>query len=129
MNPQPPRPHYPDLLDEAQVLDTPGGPRLRLRFSGPFEGRTVRWDASLLALCAPEFAQKALVGAEANFIEIGPDGPEGVPITVGLQVERIDAPTARKAMIMIRRYRRLRRGRIEYRSGGAPGIDRQDAAE
>jgi hypothetical protein len=33
---------------------------------------------------------------------------------VGLHVERIDPPTVRKAMIMIRRYKRLRRGRHEY---------------
>ncbi|AGA31854.1 hypothetical protein TVNIR_0141 [Thioalkalivibrio nitratireducens DSM 14787] len=98
-----------DLLDEAELLDAPGGPSLRLRFCGPFEGREITWQATLVA--------QAAVGRppERRFIQIGPDAADGtVPIQVGLPVERIDTSTVRKAMIMIRRYRRLRRGRYEY---------------
>jgi hypothetical protein len=97
-----------DILAEAELLGVPGGERLRLRFRGPFEGRTVTWDATLVALRRPGHP------AGGNFIEIGADGPAGVAITVGLQVERIDPPTVRKTMIMIRRYKRLRRGRHDY---------------
>jgi hypothetical protein len=102
-----------DVLEEAELLDAPGGNALRLRFPGPFEGRTVTWDATFVALGDPEM--RAGSGTSAgNFIEIGADGPNGVAIRVGLQVARIDAPTIRKTMIMIRRYRRLRRGRHDY---------------
>lgn len=108
-----------DVLAEAELLDAPGGSALRLRFPGPFEGRTVTWDATFVALGNP--AVRAGSGMSAgNFIEIGADGPNGVPIRVGLQVARIDAPTIRKTMIMIRRYRRLRRGRHDYGEGPSP---------
>ena len=116
MNLQRPDTARADILAEAELLGAPGGERLRLRFRGPFEGRTVIWDATLVALRRPGHPAGG-AGPAGNFIEIGADGPDGVAITVGLQVERIDPPTARKAMIMIRRYRRLRRGRHDY---GAP---------
>jgi len=102
-----------DILAEAELLGAPGGERLRLRFRGPFEGRTVTWDATLVALRCPEHPRPGAAPG-SSFIEIGADGAAGVAITVGLQVERIDPPTARKAMIMIRRYKRLRRGRHDY---------------
>jgi hypothetical protein len=107
---QPASPAPADVLQDVQLLDAPGGTSLRLRFQGPFEGRTVTWLATLHALTGR--------GNSSNYIEIGEDLPGGIPIAVGLQVPRIDRPTARKAVIMIRRYKRLRRGRHEY--GGAP---------
>jgi len=110
-----------DVIAETELLDAPGGSALRLRFSGPFEGRVVTWDATFLALAAPEVRAGAERSAE-NFIEIGEDGPSGTPIRVGLQVAQIDVPTIRKTMIMIRRYKRLRRGRHDY------GADRSSPA-
>jgi hypothetical protein len=108
-----------DVLAEAELLDAPGGSALRLRFPGPFEGRIVTWDATFVALGGPR--TRAGPGTSVgNFIEIGEDGPNGVAIRVGLQVARIDAPTIRKTMIMIRRYRRLRRGRHDYGAGPSP---------
>ncbi len=106
-----------DVLDDAELQDPPGGAFLRLHFRGPFEGRPVTWLATLRATAAPG-PERSIGGLAASFIEIGDDTPEGVPITVGLPVATIDEPTIRKAMIMIRRYRRLRRGRHEY---GPPG--------
>ncbi len=97
-----------DLLEEADLLDAPGGKSLRLRFQGRFEGRMVTWLATLRALDDP------CDTATPNYIEVGVNGPDGIPITVGLDVDRVDLPTVRKAMIMIRRYKRLRRGRHEY---------------
>lgn len=47
-----------DLLDEAELLDPPGGATLRLRFSGQFEGQSVTWLATLRALANPEPEQK-----------------------------------------------------------------------
>lgn len=105
---QPASPAPADVLEDVELLDAPGGTSLRLRFQGPFEGRVVTWLATLHALAGR---------GGGNHIEIGDDLPGGIPIAIGLQVKRIDLPTARKAVIMIRRYKRLRRGRHEY--GGA----------
>jgi hypothetical protein len=112
-----------EILDEAELHDAPGGPTLRLRFRGAFEGRPVIWLATLTALAVP--SSGGSFGEPASYIEIGEEGPEGVPISVGLPVAAIDEPTIRKAMIMIRRYRRLRRGRHEYGRAGqaAPRSD------
>jgi hypothetical protein len=108
-----------DVLAEAELLDAPGGSALRLRFEGPFEGRTITWDATFVALGDPEI--RAGPGTSVgNFIEIGADGANGVAIRVGLQVARIDAPTIRKTMIMLRRYKRLRRGRHDYGASPSP---------
>lgn len=106
-----------DILDEARLEGSPGGTTVRLRFRGPFEGRTVTWIATLRALAAPS-AEGTAAAPMPSYIEIGVDEASGIPITVGLPVTAIDPPTIRKTMIMIRRYRRLRRGRLEY--GPAP---------
>lgn len=114
----PPGPHgQSDILDEAQLEDSPGGASLRLRFRGPFEGHTVTWIATLHALAATA-AEGRGPASGSSFIEVGDERAGGIPITVGLPVAAIDLPTIRKAIIMIRRYRRLRRGRHEY--GPAP---------
>jgi hypothetical protein len=107
---QPASPGPADVLRDVELLDAPGGTSLRLRFQGPFEGRTVIWLATLRALAGR--------GGGGNYIEIGDDLPDGIPIAVGLQVPRIDLPTVRKAVIMIRRYKRLRRGRHDYGAAG-----------
>lgn len=102
-----------DVLAEAELLDTPGGQSLRLRFQGRFEDRMVTWLATLHALDNRHDPATPAATAPA-YIEVGTDGPDGIPVTAGLQVERIDLPTVRKAIIMIRRYKALRRGRYEY---------------
>ena len=108
-----------DVIAETELLGAPDGSTLRLRFPGPFEGRTVTWDATFLALAAPEGHTEAATSV-GNFIEIGEDGPNGIPIRVGLPVARIDVPTIRKTIIMIRRYKRLCRGRHDYGAGLSP---------
>lgn len=109
-----------DLLEEAELFDAPGGESLRLRFQGRFEGRVVTWLATLHAIGNPCNTAYPGTSTTPSYIEVGADGPNGIPITAGLQVARIDLPTVRKAMIMIRGYKRLRRGRYEY--GGGSGI-------
>ena len=96
-----------DILNEATLLDTPGGSTLRVRFTGPFEGQQVTWDATLIALPP---------GQQRNFIEIGPAMEHGTLLTVGLNVGNIDLPTIRKTMMMVRQYKRLQYGRHEYGS-------------
>lgn len=102
-----------DRPAHTELLDAPGGAVLRLQFRGPFEGRTVTWQATLQALMAPTLAGTPPAPSRA-FIDIGEDTPTGVPITIGLPVPAIDLPTIQKTLIMIRRYKRLRRGRLDY---------------
>jgi hypothetical protein len=94
-----------DFFDTVQLLGEAGLQSLRLRFQGSFEARLVTWDATLQALDT--------AGA-CNFIEVGEDGPGGTRLTIGLRVASIDEATVRKAVIMIRQYKRLRRGRHEW---------------
>ncbi|OOG27850.1 hypothetical protein B1C78_02680 [Thioalkalivibrio denitrificans] len=96
-----------DIIREAVLIDPPGGESLRLRFYGPFEGREVLWIATFHALGSDG-------RGGANFIHVGEETPEGMTLSVGLPVARIDLPTIRNAVIMIRRYKRLRRGRHEW---------------
>jgi len=99
-----------DIVKEATLLGEPGGETLRVRFEGPFDGRQVRWDATLISLPP---------GKQRNYIEIGDETTDGLSLTVGLNVPAIDLPTLRKTIMMIRQYKRLRRGRHEY--GAPPG--------
>ena len=79
----------------------------QIRFTGPFEGRTVLWDASVMTL--------------AHYRELA-SATGATPILrqfIGLNVARIDAPALLKTIIMIRKYKRLHCGRHEY--GDATG--------
>ena len=76
------------------------------------------WKAQLTALaatdaCAPQYLD---IGA-------GPE-PGGLPIRIGLGVQRIDRPTVIKAIIMVRNYKRLRVGRHEFGPYGAAARSR-----
>jgi len=89
----------------------------------------VLWDALVLALDPAD--------ASPQFIEIGRSAAAGRLLTVGLKVSTLDDATLLKTTIMIRNYRRLRRGRQEFAvpaptrsrlrrivSGGQTGVDR-----
>lgn len=102
-----------DIAKEARLLDEPGGTQLRLRFCGPFEGREVTWDALLITLDAWQRAHPDSTIVQ-NFIDVGGETAEGIALTVGVQVDRIDLPAVRKTMMMIRQYKRLRPGRHLY---------------
>ncbi|OOZ38434.1 hypothetical protein BOW53_15575 [Solemya pervernicosa gill symbiont] len=97
--------HHP-LDSDYTLLEQPGGTTLRCRFSGRFDGEDVVWDATLMTL--------GQAGAARNFIEIGELSGQGRSITIALHVHCIDIPTLRKAIIMVRNYKRLRLGRHEY---------------
>jgi hypothetical protein len=103
----------PDILDAVELLDSPGGEKLRLRFSGPFEGRVINWDATLFT----PTAWAAVHGGgepQRNIIEIGDEGGHGITLNICLKVGCIDRPTIRKAVLMVRQYKRLQHGRHEY---------------
>jgi hypothetical protein len=101
--------------------DRPGGEHLRLSFDGSLDGHPQRWRAEFvtLASCYADWLQRTgqPPGTPAQlraFIDVGePCGAERY-LRVALPVARIDRATALKAMIMVRNYRRLRPGRLDY---------------
>jgi len=94
-------------------------------FLGRFQGKTALWNMTLATLAHYRHAQTAADSAPAQalfrcpFIEIK-QGAEGVyQITVGLDLAVIDHPVIKKTIIMIRNYKRLALGKIEFCSGQA----------
>jgi hypothetical protein len=101
------------------LLNEPGGQAVQLRFTGPFNGREVVWDCSFVTCahqaesCSPQ-VDIASTTTQPCFIDIGQPGDRGVPLVVCLDLPGIDIPSIRKMIIMIRHYKRLRRGRHEF---------------
>lgn len=95
---------YRDPLEDATLLDPAGGQTLRLRFGGSYHDANIRWDACI----------EALPPGQANYFEIGAPGEHGTALRLGLRTAQLDLPTVRKAIVMIRQYRRLTTGRREF---------------
>jgi len=109
-----------------EIIGGMDGKSARVRFTGLFNCEKTLWNAHIMTL--EEALQQALdrgiampVGAR-QFIEIGSEDNQGRDIRIGLRVPRIDTATIWKTVTMIRNYKRLHPGRIEW--GGAPS-DRQ----
>jgi hypothetical protein len=62
---------------------------------------------------------QAMPVAPRQFIDIGNEANEGRAIAIGLHVPAIDEPTIWKPITMVRNYKRLRFGRIEWGKGPA----------
>lgn len=77
--------------------------RARFSFSGPFENREIRWDATLVAPTSGH-----------SYMEIGAETTGGRGVLVGLAIPAIDAAVVLRTIIMIRQYKRLRPGRHEF---------------
>lgn len=112
------------------VVGSPQPDRARIRFTGSFEGRPVVWDAEVIALRAGRNDS-----SPRPYIDVGTRGEHGRALRVGLALTALDAPALAKTVIMIRNYKRLRRGRMEFGdatvqaitkiiSGGQTGVDR-----
>ncbi len=102
-----------DIAAQAELLEPPGSTSLRLLFSGPFQGEIVIWDATFISLATRQAGEKP-DDLRRNFIDIGDHTAHGIALTVGLNVACFDLPTIRKAMLMVRQYKRLARGRYEF---------------
>ena len=103
----------PDILNEIELIDSPGSEKLRLRFNGPFESKLVRWNATLFTPAA--WARARGEGEpRRNIIEIGDEEEHGITLNICLKVKSIDRPTIRKAVMMVRQYKQLQHGRHEY---------------
>ncbi len=92
-----------------QLLEPLTPARARIRFEGPFEARTRAWDAVVLALGA-----LPANGERRAYLDIGADGPDGTPMEIGLDVAALDEAVILRTIIMVRQYRRLRRGRMAF---------------
>lgn len=102
-----------------------GGAEARVDFPGTFRGKPVVWHARIIALRHPDCPLRPL--PDTQFMEIAPagpshasetpdgDGPMQYDVVIGLWVAAVDHPTVLKTLVMMRKYRRLREGRIEFR--------------
>ena len=101
--------HYLDTVGEDFLLLSQHANQrsAHFRFTGPCQGRTVIWDCHLLALKPADENQH-------DFIEINEQPGLLIPLRVGLNIARIDIPAIRKMIIMIRQYKRLGPGRLEF---------------
>lgn len=85
-----------------------------INFIGSFLGESVVWQASIRSL--ENYAQEMFGGKQASlkqFIEIS-ELEDAYKIVVGLNIPKIDEASIKKAIIMIRKYKRLHIGRHEY---------------
>lgn len=104
----------PDAGDtDFRCLSTLPDSRARVHFAGRFQGRDVLWDMQLHALQGP-CRGRGTVATRRAFIDIASGEGDVLQLEVGLDVPVIDLPTVRKAVLMIRNYRRLRLGRHEW---------------
>lgn len=103
--------------------------RAHIRFDGRFEGRPVVWDAEIIALRSPN------APSAAPYLEVGAPNTHGRRLCIGLDVATLDPPTLLKTVILVRNYKRLRRGRVLFGeqprgrlerviTGGQTGVDR-----
>lgn len=100
-----------DYLCATALPDT----AVRVRFLGRFQDRAVVWDATLYTL--NRYYQERSTDSAFSarpFMEIAHDIDGSCQLTVGLNLPIIDAPTIKKTIVMIRNYKRLRMGRIEW---------------
>lgn len=110
---------------EYTHVEPPHDDHVHVRFTGPFQGQQVTWDASITTLeheyRARNNSRRPRIDAEMRqFIDVGPAQGGTRALQIGLNVEQIDDPVIRKAIIMIRQYKRLYEGRHEYGETWSP---------
>ncbi len=112
-----------DKLGLDFIRNTPlDGMAASVLFLGTFYGQTVLWDMTLATLeyhRATGSADVIVKESEAiicPFIDIQQGGEDVYLLKVGLDVEIIDESVIKKSIIMVRNYKRLAVGRIEFGS-------------
>jgi hypothetical protein len=86
----------------------------RFRFSGPFQGGQIIWDAYLQTLAYYVSTHDKDSRGVRQFIEVGEAGEYGRVIHIGLYLPVVDHPSILKTLVMIRQYKRLAPGRREF---------------
>jgi hypothetical protein len=103
---------------DYRLIGKPRDDHVHIRFTGPFRGRQVTWDARIFTLAHAARSRPVNSTAELRqFIEVGRDNGGTRQLRIGLNIDHIDEPAILKTIIMIRQYRRLQEGLHEY---GAP---------
>jgi hypothetical protein len=97
-----------------QLLTPLGEAHCHLRFTGPFQGKPVLWDAYLQTLSYYVRHHSPVLNCARQFLEVGETGEHGRLIRIGLNLPVIDEPVILKTLIMIRQYKRLAPGRHEF---------------
>ena len=85
-----------------------------VQFLGNFLGERVVWDMTLATLAGHRNAIGDPASVPCPFIQIDTGANGAYPILVGLDLPCIDEPAIRKTIIMVRNYKRLRIGIIEF---------------
>ncbi len=112
-----------DKLGLDFIRNTPlAGMAASVLFLGPFHGKIVLWDMTLVTLqyhrptASSDVVVKKSEAIICPYIEIKEKGEGAYLLKVGLDVEIIDEPAIKKTIIMMRNYKRLAVGRIEFGS-------------
>lgn len=91
-------------------------------FLGPFQGQTVLWNMTLAtlkqfrAIKSKQLPESKSELFDRPFIEITQEYEGIFALSVGFDLDVIDVPVIRKSIIMMRNYKRLSIGRIEFGS-------------
>lgn len=93
-------------------------PTVRVLFLGPFKSRTVVWNMTLVTLMhfQQEDTKEKHTKKSGQFIDIKENPDFTFDLRVGLELADIDEAVIKKTIIMIRNYKRLAIGRIEFGS-------------
>lgn len=100
--------------NDFQVLSAVPDTAVEIRFIGPFKKRPVVWDATLYTLKRYQEEFNPQKSSTRTFIEITESGTDVYRLKVGLNLGAIDEAVIRKTIIMIRNYKLLRPGIIEW---------------
>ncbi|MFW2372181.1 MAG: hypothetical protein ACN4GM_03605 [Gammaproteobacteria bacterium] len=110
------------MAEDYKIIHRDSEQSVRLAFKSEFEGREVMWNARIRTLYACHLQLTAAATANkqdkqaqklCQFIDIR--FCDGVYLLdIGLNLAQIDKPAIKRAIIMIRKYKRLHLGRHEY---------------
>jgi len=85
-----------------------------IKFSGPFQGETVIWDTHFFTLKGYMMQESIKDTQLKQFIDIQPAESGIMRLTIALNIKEINKPSIQKMMIMIKQYKNLSPGRLEY---------------
>ena len=94
-------------------------------FLGPFQGHTVVWNMTLATLAHYRLAEGNVIATTESrrfispFIDIKEKADGVCQLNVGLDLPVVDESVIKKTIIMIRNYKRLAIGKIEFGTAGA----------
>ena len=105
-----------DYICTALLPDTSAS----VLFLGHFQGNTVVWNMTVATLAHYRLAEADVIATTESrrficpFIDIKEEADGGYQLNVGLDLPVIDEAVIKKTIIMIRNYKRLAIGKIEF---------------